>query len=176
METDGLSVRDITQFARVNERTARRWKARGKIPEPYASLVRFRVRAELGALEKSWDGWCFRRGELVSPEGQSFRPGEIRALPLQHAALSAYRQEAQRQRQDALEARQLAYVIGDLRQALDTLQTAVQAVGKLIAPKLTAPRAPRRPLPPTPLYLVPNKAHASAQSRAVPGEDAGHGL
>ena len=43
-------------------------------------MLRVLATGMLGAAAgPAWDGWCFARGELVSPEQECFTPGELLA-------------------------------------------------------------------------------------------------
>lgn len=54
------------------------------------SLALFRLLLVLaGDLpDPAWSGWCFHRGELFSPEGVAFTPGELRAIPHVYALVA----------------------------------------------------------------------------------------
>lgn len=69
--------------------TARRW-ARGAPRAPrWAELLARILRGEIGPIHPAWRHWGISaRGELVSPEGWSFRPGEILAARLQWGRVS----------------------------------------------------------------------------------------
>lgn len=118
--------------AGVTERSARRWKVAGKVPEPYAARVALMLIADLGAISPDWQGWSIRQGELVSPEGLRLRPREIRALPLQLAALAAHRGEAHASRKDRDVARDIRRARDDLAVALATMDAAVEATRRAL--------------------------------------------
>lgn len=71
----------------VSLRTARRFKAAGKLPFPYALMWELLGAGNLGAAFPEWRGWIVRAGQLVSPEGWTFSAGEVRAMPLRYAQL-----------------------------------------------------------------------------------------
>jgi hypothetical protein len=80
-------MQDELLFAAPSARTRRRWQAHG-IPA--------RVRAsagDLGAIDDGWRGWRLIRGELVSPEGWKYRPGELYALPILRERVRALERE-----------------------------------------------------------------------------------
>lgn len=41
----------------------------------------------------AWHGWSFFRGELYSPEGNGFRPGDVRAIPYLWMQVDEYRRK-----------------------------------------------------------------------------------
>lgn len=85
-----LTIKEIARRARVDASTARRWKRGDIIPSAGILLV---LDGDLGAFDPAWDGWVIRGGKLCSPENWICAPGEIRALQLKEAQVSALRQE-----------------------------------------------------------------------------------
>jgi hypothetical protein len=85
-------ARELASLTGASERTARRWIATGRMPAALALAVSLLASGDLGTVWPEWRGWRIVRGELTSPEGWTFRPGEIAALPL----LEAAHREAQR--------------------------------------------------------------------------------
>ena len=63
----GHSVRELATLGGVTERSVRRWKVVGQVPEPYATRVSLVLECKLGGISDAWQGWSIRRGELVSP-------------------------------------------------------------------------------------------------------------
>lgn len=51
---------------------------------------------DAGGLDPSFRGWKIEHGEMISPEGWRFSPGEIMSMPLLRQQLAAY-QAAERQ-------------------------------------------------------------------------------
>ncbi len=96
MDPYGHSVRDLARLADVTERSVRRWKVAGRVPEPYSTRVASLLTADLGALSQAWKGWSIQQGELLSPEGLRLLPQHWRAMPLQLEALHAHRQARHR--------------------------------------------------------------------------------
>ncbi|MBV2122904.1 MAG: hypothetical protein KUF74_15790 [Candidatus Thiodiazotropha sp. (ex Ctena orbiculata)] len=45
---------------------------------------------QAGFLPPPWEGWRLHDGQIWSPEGEGFAPGEIRAIPLMNATVAAY--------------------------------------------------------------------------------------
>lgn len=128
MDPHGHSVRELARLAGVTERSVRRWKAAGNVPEPYSTRVALLLETDLGVLSPEWRGWSLRRGELVSPEGLRLLPREIRALPLQVTALAIHRAEAQASRQDRKISRDIRQARDDLEIALAMMDAAVSAI------------------------------------------------
>lgn len=85
----GLGVMEIATICAVSTDTARRWKRRGQLPQGMHRLLELTLEGELGAIAPAFAGWRLdaRHGELVSPEGWRFPPGEIRALPLRYGQI-----------------------------------------------------------------------------------------
>jgi hypothetical protein len=46
------SVRELALLAGVTERSVRRWKVKGRIPEPYSTRVALMLQADLGAISE----------------------------------------------------------------------------------------------------------------------------
>jgi hypothetical protein len=89
-ELYGRSIKEIARICGVDVSTARRWK-RGAICLPYTARVL--LEADLGCFDAKWSGWRLQSGLLVSPEGWSATPGEVRSLQLLRAQLASYRTE-----------------------------------------------------------------------------------
>lgn len=84
----GHSAERLASLAEVHITTARRWKT-GKRPRPsLMKLARIVLAGELDQLGPTWRGWKIRNGELVSPEGWTFTPGEVRAIRLLEAKIA----------------------------------------------------------------------------------------
>lgn len=71
----------IAKFFRVTPRTLANWES-GCTAIPFAAfkLLRLMLRSELPG--KDWDGWCFNRGTLWSPEGHGFTGRDFAWLSL----------------------------------------------------------------------------------------------
>jgi hypothetical protein len=85
------NVDTLAQLTGAHPTTARRWKRLKALPRWLAILVRVVLEGELADVSAEFAGWCIRHGELVSPEGSRFTPGQIRALPILRQQLVAYR-------------------------------------------------------------------------------------
>lgn len=78
----------LAQLAGVSVRTARRWRSSGRMPRAARILIALRLGwLELGALCPAWRGWRLAGGAIVSPEGWTFTPGELLALPIRYQQL-----------------------------------------------------------------------------------------
>lgn len=55
--------------------------------------------ADLGTLDPAWRGWKLERGLLVSPDGWTFRPGDVSASALHAQELAALRAERRQPQQ-----------------------------------------------------------------------------
>lgn len=86
----GVPVSLLAQLTGAHPTTARRWKRAARPPSWLARLVRLVVEGDLGEMSAAWRGWKLVSGELVSPEGWTATPGEVRALPLMHGQIAAY--------------------------------------------------------------------------------------
>ena len=65
-------------------KTVQRWFRVGKFPRTVELLIRLVYGGELGLIAPEWDGfWIQRRyGCLVTDQGYTFAPGEIRAFTI----------------------------------------------------------------------------------------------
>lgn len=75
-----LSIAELAELAGVDQATARRWKARKRLPEPVRRLLELTALGRLDVF--GWKGWRLVHGELVSPEGWTFDPGHVMSLPI----------------------------------------------------------------------------------------------
>jgi Phage protein len=64
----------------VHRTTLLRWR-RGTVAVPAAQLRALRALAYDTGTHPAWEGWRIRDGKLHSPEGYTFTPGELLALP-----------------------------------------------------------------------------------------------
>jgi len=81
----------LSTLTGAHHTTARRWKRLTELPRWLAILVRVVLEGELADVSAEFAGWCIRHGELVSPEGVRFTPGQIRALPFRLQQVQAMR-------------------------------------------------------------------------------------
>lgn len=89
----GVPVGALVAITGAHVTTARRWKRAPRVPAWLARLVRVLIEGELGDVSESWRGWRLVRGELISPEGWTATPGEVRALPLMRQQIALYQVE-----------------------------------------------------------------------------------
>jgi hypothetical protein len=75
----GVPLEVIAATCQVHLDTARRWKRQGHAPARALALIRLLHEHDLGATSEAWAGWVMREGDLVSPEGDRFTPGMVRA-------------------------------------------------------------------------------------------------
>lgn len=129
----GLSVRRLAQAAGVTERTVRRWKKRGEIPEPYKSVLRVHLAEDSGIASPAWAGWRFREDRLISPEGVTYTQGDIRASPMQREAIRLYRQEVSQRQEECYRARDLRHRVDDVLSALAGLLKAAQHLDQTLS-------------------------------------------
>ncbi len=73
--------------------TLRRWERTGRVPSWGRVLIAL-LRGELAAIDAAFSGWIIRRGELVSPDGWCFAPGEISTIPLLYGQVNLWRRQA----------------------------------------------------------------------------------
>lgn len=77
----GRSAEELAALAGVHLTTARRWKAGARPKAWLLKLLAIALEGELGEISRAWRGWRIHRGELVSPEGWRFTPGNVRSIP-----------------------------------------------------------------------------------------------
>lgn len=102
----GIPAETIASLCKVCVTTARRWK-RGtrRMPE----TARMILAGDLGAFDPAWQGWAFRDGKLISPDGWEASPGDVMSISLMRAQFSAY--QAKERQIQALEEQPLPGVI-----------------------------------------------------------------
>lgn len=129
------AVRQLAEQARVHASTARRWLRSGRYPW-WIEQLRDCAR-DLGILQVPWRGWSLRGETLCSPEGELFRPEDLRAIRVMRGQIRAYQHELSFQLQaDWIEGR---YIKVDV--------------------SVEEPAPPRRPFPHDPI------AHAARRPR-----------
>ena len=87
--TQGLTQQAVVNQLQVTVQTVRRWE-REFAPFWTVEIIYLRSRSP-AAHGKHWQGWYFENGYLVTPEGDSFRPGEIRAIQFMRQGLDIIR-------------------------------------------------------------------------------------
>ena len=77
----------------VHRTTLRRWlKAEVQIPGHQHQVIRLLLGDLPGTCGK-WTGWRFHDGELLSPGGDHYRPGDVLSLIILRQQLTAQRRE-----------------------------------------------------------------------------------
>ncbi len=67
----GMDLAACAKFLHVTERTLHNWES-GKHDIPFAAYKLLRLMNRMELPGRSWAGWCFLGGKLVSPEGRVF--------------------------------------------------------------------------------------------------------
>lgn len=98
----GIPLARLIELTGVHPDTARRWKREQYIPRPWDLIVQLRMQAPLGELAQPWDGWHLRKDLIISPEGWSFTPGQVRAIPLRDQLIRELQRERATPRQLSL--------------------------------------------------------------------------
>jgi ribosomal protein S14 len=74
-----VGERPLLRALDIHEKTLYRWRTgRCKIPGHQRQVIRMLL-GDLPGTDGQWHGWKFLRGELVSPGGDSYRPGDVLA-------------------------------------------------------------------------------------------------
>lgn len=84
------------EAAGIPARTARRWHAERRIPEPWRRWLDLTLHGELGEAFPGWRGWKLTEAALWSPDGWSFSRGELVALPFEYQRVAALEAELRR--------------------------------------------------------------------------------
>ncbi len=95
----GVTAEQLAEMTGVDLTTARRWKRTAKVPEPARRLLALHITGDLSALSPLWESWTLRNGRLHGPDGFSFEPREILALPFVQRLVSSYQAEQRCERQ-----------------------------------------------------------------------------
>lgn len=92
-ELRDVSAEVIAEITGVHITTGRRWK-RGEVP-PLAALkvIALYQTGELGTVDLKWNGWRLRNGLLISEDGSSFTPGQVRAIPFMAMQIDSYKRD-----------------------------------------------------------------------------------
>jgi hypothetical protein len=77
----------------VHRTTVRRWlKGEVQIPGHQRQVIRLLL-GHLPGTEGQWGGWSFFQGELVAPNGNAFKAGDVLAIGLERQRVKALEQE-----------------------------------------------------------------------------------
>ncbi len=68
----------------VSPRTVRRWKQLDWMPTRAYLLLELITRGHLTLIAQAWDGWRLANGVLHAPNGWTFAPAELLALPYRY--------------------------------------------------------------------------------------------
>ena len=96
-----ISKAKAANLCGVDRRTWRRWES-GQTYMPRAVWGWFQAATGGGfaAGGPKWDGWNFYRGEICTPEGISFKPGEIRSIPFLFRQIHDYERTTEELREE----------------------------------------------------------------------------
>ena len=75
---------DLIDLGYISARTARSWRQKRRLPAWAAGWIQLIADGDLGRMDPVWNQWLLRRGELISPDGWGFRPGEVVTIPFRH--------------------------------------------------------------------------------------------
>ncbi|HWK75382.1 MAG TPA: DUF3653 domain-containing protein [Povalibacter sp.] len=84
--TDGRSwiawrrTQDLVELGYVSARTARSWRQKRRLPAWAAGWIQLIANGDLGRIDTAWAQWQLCRGEIISPDGWSFRPAEVATI------------------------------------------------------------------------------------------------
>lgn len=91
-----IGERAVARELNIHEKTLYRWKT-GRVPIPGRQHLAIKLLlGDLPGTEGRWTGWGFVQGELVSPGGDRYRPGDVLSLIILRQQLTAQRQEIER--------------------------------------------------------------------------------
>ena len=77
----------------IHPKTLYRWKT-GRVPIPGRQHLAIRMLlGDLPGTDGQWTGWRFLRGELVAPNGEGFKSGDVLSLIILRQQLTAQRRE-----------------------------------------------------------------------------------
>lgn len=106
----------IAKLLQIPQVTANRWKRNRKLPPIARRLMEILLAGDLKHLSNQWHGWNILRGILISPENETFTPGEVRAGRL-HRENAADHSDRVRQLRTELE--ELRKTLAVAREALE---------------------------------------------------------
>jgi len=88
-----IGERRVLRELNVHRTTIRRWlKGEVQIPGHQHQVIKLLL-GDLPGTEGQWAGWSFFQGELVAPNGQAFRAGEVMSIGLNRQRIAALEQE-----------------------------------------------------------------------------------
>jgi hypothetical protein len=93
-----IGERAVARELNIHPKTLYRWATgRTLIPGRQHLAIKLLL-GDLPGTEGRWSGWGFVRGELVSPGGDRYQPGDVLSLIILRQQLTAQRQEIERLR------------------------------------------------------------------------------
>ena len=86
-----LSSAQAAELLGVSQRTVRAWN-RAERPCPRAvELVLQMITGDLSPF--GWPGWLLAGGDLITPDGHAYRPGDVAAIYWREQLINHYRRE-----------------------------------------------------------------------------------
>lgn len=85
----------LCELTGTHRTTAMRWYKRRRLPRAIQVLIELAWHGRLERMHGAWRGFTLdtKTGELVTPDGWTIRPAEIRALRLRYQQLAALKTE-----------------------------------------------------------------------------------
>jgi hypothetical protein len=94
-----LSVKACAELLGCSMSSVKAWdRGVSRVPWSVVKLLRVFRLGDLGALQPEWRGWSIGRAGLVSPEGYTYKRGDLSWWSLTCRQADAWRQDRQRQR------------------------------------------------------------------------------
>ena len=89
----------IAEVCRIHVTTARRWKKGEQPPFSALQLLKLHRDGEIGVVDLKWAGWRLHNGLLISDDGTSFTPGDVRSIPFLRMQIDSYQRDQRSVRQ-----------------------------------------------------------------------------
>ena len=67
-----------------------------RLPTWAAGWIQLIADGDLGRIDPAWAQWRLRRGELISPDGWSFRPGEVATIAFRNQKIRFLKDDLER--------------------------------------------------------------------------------
>lgn len=109
---------------------------KGQVPVPESALLAIRaaVTGQMPGYDRSWDGWIFRDGYLVSPEGYKFTAGEVLAGIYREKLVKAQREQIRELEAKLVKMTRAAALVDQAANDLSIWDVRAQAFEKKKAP------------------------------------------